>query len=196
MGWPSRSRETRLISSMGRAGLVPISWTSRGGEDGLDAFVGFGELHTGRAQEGVERGGRVEVGGEGGESLDREVGALHADPLVVGEQQAFEVHHGGGDRDPQECGEVGSGGELFEGEQLAPGASALPADAFGIAGEDERLHELGARDDGRAAAALEPALQAQFPDGLTHGHPRDAEALGQLPFGGHRGALAQGVQDG
>ena len=79
-----------------------------------------------------------------------------------------------------------------EAEDMRTGAHAAGEHVFGEGARGQRLVELRAEgEDARAVTPADHAFGDEFVDGAAQGHPRDAEALGELSFrrelftGGH-----------
>ena len=108
---------------------------------------------------------------------------------AVGQPQPLPVGNGGALLDLERAGDTGAGA-LAAGQQ-GPGLRLLaaPLHLLGVRREphlhvDQRLGDEGAS----TGHPLEQPLRDQGVDGVPHGHPGDAELLGQVTFGGCRSA--------
>lgn len=122
-----------------------------GREHGLDPLVGVAEGDAEAIAEiGVEGGVRVELRVQVRDAGDADVRALQSDALVVGEQHPLQVPDRLAPLDRDLGGELLGAGEAVQADEVAAGPPALAADALGVAGQRERLLQLGPGDDGAA----------------------------------------------
>ena len=164
---------------------------ARGRQHGLAPLVGVPEVDAAVVQIAVERGVGLEEGVEAGEAGHGDVGALQADPFVVREQHALQVPDRLAAFEAGLGGERVRAGEPVEGDEGTAGRAALAPYALGVAGERQRLRQLGSRDDRAAPLPAQLALQHQLAQRLAHGLAGDAVLLGQVALGGDGGALPQ-----
>ena len=116
---------------------------------------------------------------------------LSSHAFVVREQHALHVPHGLAAPHADLGGEGFGTGEPVQGDQAAAGPASLPADAFRVTGQGERLLQLGPRHHRAAALPAQPSLQQQLTQRLADGLAGDLEPRRQIPLGRQQSALAE-----
>lgn len=115
------------------------------------------------------------------------MGGLDGHRLSAGQPQPFDAQHPAAGGDVQQSGEPVVRRDIADVQQLGGRLQALGPHVLRIGGQLQGLGNLGLGDKGALALdALQPALDHQLLEGLTHRRARGVELRREGAFGRYR----------